>query len=141
IQFNEETLWTGEPRNYNRPGAAAYLPEIRKLLFEGKQKEAEALAEEKFMGTKSGEGNKAAWFQSMRALKGVDGDPSQSAYNDNDWKTMEVPAYEGWEAVGFEGLDGAVWFRTTFDLPASWINKDLVLDLNRIRDQDFTYVN
>lgn len=56
VQFNEETLWTGEPRDYNRPGAGNHLAEIRKLLFEGRQKEAEALAQDKFMGLQSGEG-------------------------------------------------------------------------------------
>src|SRR5690349_16583971 len=50
IQFNEETLWTGKPRDYNRPDAFQYLPQIRQLLFEGKQKEAEQLAGEHFMG-------------------------------------------------------------------------------------------
>ncbi|MDB5193641.1 MAG: glycoside hydrolase family 95 protein [Segetibacter sp.] len=141
IQFNEETLWTGEPRNHNREGAANYLAEIRRLVFEGKQKEAEALAEEKFMGLKSGEGKRGEWFNAMRSLKGLTGNPALVDYNDKDWKTMMVPAYEGWETVGFEGLDGAVWYRTTFELPAAWVGKDLVLDLNRIRDQDFTYVN
>ena len=58
IQFNEETLWTGEPRNYSRPGAYKYLDTIRQLLFAGKQKEAEALAEKEFMGLKSFEGEK-----------------------------------------------------------------------------------
>lgn len=49
IQFNEETLWTGEPHDYAHEGAYEYLPKIRSLLFEGKQKEAEDLAMEKFM--------------------------------------------------------------------------------------------
>ena len=49
IQFNEDTLWTGGPRDYTHPDASEYLPVIRKLLFEGKQKEAEALAMERFM--------------------------------------------------------------------------------------------
>ena len=40
-----------------------------------------------------------------------------------------------------EGLDGAVWFRTSFTLPASWQGKDLVLELGRIRDADITWVN
>ena len=141
IQFNEETLWTGAPGNYNREGAANYLPEIRRLLFEGKQEQAEALAEVKFMGLKSGEGKKEEWLSNMRSLKGMNGNPVLSLYDDNVWKTMPVPAYEGWETAGFDGLDGAVWLRTTFDLPATWVDKDLVLDLNRIRDQDFTYVN
>ena len=76
IQFNEETLWTGEPRDYNRPGASQYLDTIRQMLFEGKQKEAEQLAGEKFMGMRSNEGSKSDWVKSMRRLKGMKGDPS-----------------------------------------------------------------
>ena len=49
IQFNEDTLWTGKPHDYSHEGAAEYLPQIRKLLFEGKQKEAEELAMDNFM--------------------------------------------------------------------------------------------
>src|SRR5690349_11531701 len=67
IQFNEENLWTGGPRDYNRKGSYKYLPQIRQLLFEGKQKEAEQLAEEQFMGLKSGAGDKEAWFKKVRA--------------------------------------------------------------------------
>jgi alpha-L-fucosidase 2 len=141
IQFNEETLWTGEPRNHHRDGASKYLPQIRQLLFEGKQKEAEKLAEETFMGLRSDEGKRDEWFNAMRSLKGMNGNPALPDYNDKDWKTVLVPAYEGWETTGFEGLDGAVWFRTTFDAPADWQGKNLILDLNRIRDHDFTYVN
>jgi len=62
IQFNEETLWTGEPRSYSRPGAYKYLDSIRQLLFAGKQKEAEALAEKEFMGLKSLEGERSGWI-------------------------------------------------------------------------------
>ncbi len=141
IQFNEETLWTGEPRVYSREGASKYLPEIRQLLFEGKQKEAEALAAEKFMGVMSGAGNKDVWFKEMRALKGLTGNPSAVNYDDSKWKEMVVPTPEGWEAAGWQGVDGAIWFRTTFELPESWKGKNLVLDLGKIRDQDFTYVN
>ena len=49
IQFNEETLWTGEPHDYSHTGAYKYLGTIRELLWQGKQKEAETLALEKFM--------------------------------------------------------------------------------------------
>lgn len=49
IQFNEHTIWTGQPRSYAHPGAVKALPEIRRLLFEGKQKEAEKLAMDEFM--------------------------------------------------------------------------------------------
>lgn len=50
IQFNESTVWTGEPRSYARPGAHRHLAEIRRLLFAGQQREAEALAMREFMG-------------------------------------------------------------------------------------------
>jgi len=49
IQFNEETLWTGAPHDYAHNGAYGYLNEIRQLLFDGKQKEAESLAMKEFM--------------------------------------------------------------------------------------------
>ncbi len=49
IQFNEDTLWTGQPHDYCNPEALAYLPIVRKLLFEGKQREAERLAMEHMM--------------------------------------------------------------------------------------------
>ncbi len=49
IQFNEETLWTGEPHDYSNSDAYRYLGTIRQLLWEGKQEEAEKLALEHFM--------------------------------------------------------------------------------------------
>jgi alpha-L-fucosidase 2 len=49
IQFNEETLWSGEPHDYSHKGANKYLDKIRELIWQGKQKEAEALALETFM--------------------------------------------------------------------------------------------
>ncbi|MRX76796.1 glycoside hydrolase family 95 protein [Pedobacter petrophilus] len=141
IQFNEETLWTGKPREYNRKGASKYLPEIRKLLFEGKQKEAETLAQAQFMGLQSEAGDRDAWIKEISAGKGIAGNPASANYDDRLWKTIKVPSYEGWERVGLDNLDGAVWFRTTFSVPKDWAGKDLVLDLNKIFDQDFTYVN
>ncbi|NOT90219.1 MAG: glycoside hydrolase family 95 protein [Ferruginibacter sp.] len=137
IQFNEETLWSGEPRKYSRPGASKYLDSIRNLLFAGKQKEAEAMAEKQFMGLKSFEADKSSWIKQVTA----DIKMAVANFDDSKWKTMTVPHWDGWETVGFETLDGAVWLRTTFVLPNNWSKKDLVLDLNRIRDNDYTYVN
>ncbi len=50
VQFNEETLWAGAPTDYARKGASQYLAQIRQLIFDGKQKEAEDLAMNEFMG-------------------------------------------------------------------------------------------
>jgi len=49
LQFNEDTLWAGKPRSYAHQGAYKHLGEIRRLLFDGRQREAENLAMEKFM--------------------------------------------------------------------------------------------
>ncbi|NQV31340.1 MAG: glycoside hydrolase N-terminal domain-containing protein [Phycisphaeraceae bacterium] len=49
IQFNEDSLWTGQPQDYQHAGAADVLSEIRQLLFDDKQKEAQDLAGKRFM--------------------------------------------------------------------------------------------
>jgi alpha-L-fucosidase 2 len=49
LQFNEDTLWTGGPHEYQHEGAVDYLPVVRKLLFEGEQRRAEELAMERMM--------------------------------------------------------------------------------------------
>ena len=55
IQFNEETLWTGEPHDYSHPGASEYLDTIRQLVFAGKPREAENIAMEHFMSVPLGQ--------------------------------------------------------------------------------------
>jgi alpha-L-fucosidase 2 len=54
-QLNEDSLWCGGPHDYAHEGAAQYLPQIRQLLFEGKQKEAQQLATERFMSVPLGQ--------------------------------------------------------------------------------------
>lgn len=50
IQLNEETVWDGYERDTTSPDALAALPEVRRLLFEGKNKEAEELAKKTLVG-------------------------------------------------------------------------------------------
>jgi len=50
IQLNEQTIWTGGPYDPTRSGGPKALPEIRKLVFEGKIFDAEALFAKKMMG-------------------------------------------------------------------------------------------
>ncbi|CAG7651367.1 hypothetical protein PAESOLCIP111_06300 [Paenibacillus solanacearum] len=44
IQLNEDTVWYGGPKKANGSDALRHLPEVRRLLMEGKQREAEHLA-------------------------------------------------------------------------------------------------
>ena len=55
VQFNEDTVWNGQPHEYQHDGAVKFLPEIRQLLWDGKQKEAEALAGKEFMSIPLGQ--------------------------------------------------------------------------------------
>ena len=50
VQFNEATFWSGGPHDESNPDSFAALPEIRKLIFEGKYKEAHELTNAKMMG-------------------------------------------------------------------------------------------
>ena len=34
LQLNEDTLWSGAPRDWNNPGAKAHLAEVRRLVLE-----------------------------------------------------------------------------------------------------------
>ncbi len=54
IQLNESTLWDGYPLDPNDPSSLENLPEVRKLLFEGKNNEAVALAGKHMMGKPKG---------------------------------------------------------------------------------------
>src|SRR4030095_6084095 len=45
LQINDDTVWAGELRDRNNPEGLRNLGEVRRLLFEGKAKEAEQLAE------------------------------------------------------------------------------------------------
>src|SRR5206468_8033168 len=45
LQLNEDSVWAGEKLDRVNPEAAASLPEIRRLLLEGKPAEAEAIAD------------------------------------------------------------------------------------------------
>jgi alpha-L-fucosidase 2 len=49
IQLNENTVWAGSPCRNDNPDARESLPEVRKLIFEGKYKEAQDLINQKFI--------------------------------------------------------------------------------------------
>lgn len=53
IQLNEHTVWSGSPNRNDNPEALSALPEIRQLIFEGKQKDAERLANKAIITKKS----------------------------------------------------------------------------------------
>ena len=50
IQLNEDTMWSGSPRDTNNYDAINYLERVRRLIFEGRYTEAQKIIEEKMLG-------------------------------------------------------------------------------------------
>ena len=53
LQLNEETVWTGGPNKNITSESGAAIPELRKLIFEGKFEEAQAIADIKMFPKKN----------------------------------------------------------------------------------------
>ncbi len=53
IQLNENTVWAGQPNRNDNPKAKESLPEVRKLIFEGKYKEAQDIINRDFISKTS----------------------------------------------------------------------------------------
>src|SRR5688572_23061999 len=75
LQLNEDSLWSGAPQDADNPKALEALPEIRKLLFEGKYAEAQRMANQtlicKGVGSNRGRGGKVAYgsYETLGDLK------------------------------------------------------------------------
>ncbi|MBI4916635.1 MAG: beta galactosidase jelly roll domain-containing protein [Acidobacteria bacterium] len=71
----------------------------------------------------------------------VDGKPlwADPDLDDASWDRIEVPAR--WEEVGFEGMDGVGWYRTTFELTADEARSGVRIGLGTIDDSDVAWVN
>ena len=49
IQLNEETFWSGSPHNTNSSESLDKLQEVRRLIFQGKEREAEKIIDKAFV--------------------------------------------------------------------------------------------
>jgi sialate O-acetylesterase len=71
----------------------------------------------------------------------VDGEPiwADPDLDDSSWDEIPVPS--AWEAVGYPGMDGIAWYRTSFHLTAEEAEKGIRLGLGTIDDSDISWVN
>ena len=93
IQLNESTVWAGQPNRNDNPDARAALPEVRKLIFEGKYKEAQDLVNKTFISRTS----QGCPYQTVGDLKLFF--PGHENYSDyhrelNIEKAVETPRYK-----------------------------------------------
>ena len=94
IQLNEETFWSGSPYDNNSHESLDALPEVRRLIFEGKEREAEKLLDRYFM-----KGPHGMRFLPMGSVKLSLGHKNVSGYeralNLNDATTTTSYACDG----------------------------------------------
>ena len=48
IQLNEETFWSGSPHDNNNPEAKVAIKDVRRLIFEGREQEAQGIIDRSF---------------------------------------------------------------------------------------------
>ena len=98
IQVNEHTIWNGKPHSYARKGAVEHLPELRRLLQDGRKMDREAQAkdaagakdEANALRKQASENQKAAHALGM---KGFMSDPlGQAAYQPGVDLWLDFPA-------------------------------------------------
>jgi sialate O-acetylesterase len=61
------------------------------------------------------------------------------ALDDGGWESVPVPGY--WEQAGYDGLDGTVWYRTSFTLTEEEARQGVRIGLGSIDDDDVTFLN
>ena len=111
IQFNEVTIWTGAPHEYQHEGAVKFLPQIRELLQEGRVATRQALKLES-------EGKLAE----AKALKGVAGAKQKEAEGIAGKEFMSIPLHQtAYQPFGdlrlkFPGHETATNYRRELDL-------------------------
>ena len=60
-------------------------------------------------------------------------------FQDANWPEIKVPSL--WENQQIGNIDGVVWMRKTIILSAAQAQKEAVLHLSKVDDEDITYVN
>jgi sialate O-acetylesterase len=60
-------------------------------------------------------------------------------YGDSNWPEMQAPKL--WEHQQFPNLDGVVWMRKSIVVSKEDANKEAILELAKVDDDDVTYIN
>jgi alpha-L-fucosidase 2 len=135
IQLNIDTLWDGMPMNADNPEALASLPEVRRLLFEGKSQQASDLAAKTMLGTPKNIKPYQTLGELFLEAPGLDGATNYSRSLDLDTATAAVT----YQTRGIthtresfaSAVDGVIATRFTASKPASITLK---LTLKRLYD-------
>lgn len=135
------SYWGGTPAEaWTRMSALDAMPETKPMAdhyraVAGNYEQAMAEYQKKLE-----EWNKKARFADP-GNQGISRGYANQTYDDSTWPSVKLPV--GWEQSGKKDLDidGVVWFRKEINIPQEWANRDLILELGPIDDNDVTYFN
>ncbi len=125
---NVET-WTSREMAATVPEMADKLGDLKDMDLEElrrkREKEMKQLIAQQGVSGKGLVDGKALWAAPGLSLE--------------NWRSMEIPGL--WEDRGLPGIDGVVWFRTSFTLKKEEASNGIVLNLGPIDDSDMTWLN
>ncbi len=90
VVLNEISMWSGSEFDYRNPEAAKNLPQIRQLLFEGKNKEAQELMYTSFVPIKPEKGGTYGAFQMLADLYMNFTYPNETAHISNYRRWLDL---------------------------------------------------
>ncbi len=83
------------------------------------------------------------WYTELNqkdlGLKGDSVNWKSPCLDDSNWEKMQIPGYWGDGKLG--EVNGGIWFRKEIEVPASFLDKDVMLLLGRIVDADSVFIN
>ncbi|MDR1344797.1 MAG: glycoside hydrolase family 95 protein [Tannerellaceae bacterium] len=133
IALNESSFWSGRPHDYNDPDAGKYFGQIKDLVFDGKFKEAERIADHSFYGKPIAQ----QAYQPLGDLRlmfyGIDDYETTQYYRDLDMETGVTSVSFVYEGVKYTREvfvsypDRVMVIRITADKPGA-ISFDLSLN-------------
>ena len=127
--------WGGTPAEaWTSEAGLAVLPDFAETPGQLKLLKADPKA-----ALREYEGRLEIWFSANDAGSAQGQSWSVAALDTSSWKSMDLPAL--WEDRGEPDLNGVVWFRKEFDVPASAAGAPAVLELGMVDDIDTTWVN
>ena len=90
IVLNEISLWSGSEADYSNPDAAESLPEIRELLLQGKNAEAQEVMYRRFVPHKPTDGGTYGSYQTLGDLTITHHDDSDSVSGYRRWLDLRT---------------------------------------------------
>lgn len=89
---------------------------------------------------KAGKRKYYQWMDDMEAEDaGLKEEWFEPLVNKSDWKTIRLPIY--WKQVPINPTTGIAWVSKVITLTPEDLDKNLILSLGRVDDEDITYVN